>query len=316
MIRSLQGLKAKELEKPLMAPLWTSQFSFSKCHALKKTPYDPNFHYLIDGIDFSRFARLWTRGYDVYSPNKVIVAHDTKESMLQISPEMLAPGLVPEGGKINSFGWMTKGMTNEYIRETYETSQFRMFTLLGMPNGVKDVETIASIGEYGLGNKRTLDQLIAFTGIDTRSKSIIGCRCKALEWVPFTPDIDPKVIDNDVWGFGPEINFKGQSNIPLLNADIEIFKHRDGLSTHNKLKDLNLFDKEKFIPDSETGELWIIFQSIDMMVDSFIDSVDAAVDGNDDKFHHGHGHRVLKLILLGSPIFFIVLYAVIFIQNL
>ena len=236
--------------------------------------------------------------------------------MLQISPEMLAPGLVPEGGKINSFGWMTKGMTNEYIRETYETSQFRMFTLLGMPNGVKDVETIASIGEYGLGNKRTLDQLIAFTGIDTRSKSIIGCRCKALEWVPFTPDIDPKVIDNDVWGFGPEINFKGQSNIPLLNADIEIFKHRDGLSTHNKLKDLNLFDKEKFIPDSETGELWIIFQSIDMMVDSFIDSVDAAVDGNDDKFHHGHGHRVLKLILLGSPIFFIVLYAVIFIQNL
>lgn len=36
MIRSLKGLKAKELDKPLMAPLWSSQFSFSKCHALKK----------------------------------------------------------------------------------------------------------------------------------------------------------------------------------------------------------------------------------------------------------------------------------------
>ena len=244
----------------------------------------------------------------------MVVAHDLKDVMLKSSPEMLAPGLVPEGGKIDVFGWMTKGMTPEFIRMTYENSLYRMYTLLGMQNGAKDVQAIASLSAYGLGNKRTLDQLIAFTGIDTRSKTVVGCRCKALEWVPFTPDSDPRVIEGDIWGYGPELSYRGEANIPLLNKDIEIY--RNGFievqgSDMNKIHE----NPQDYIPDSDTGELWAIFQYVDMMVDNFIDSVDSSLDGTDDKFHHGHGHRVLKLILLGAPAFVLVIIAAITISK-
>ena len=47
--------------------------SFSKCHAVRKVPYDPNLHFIFDGEEFSRMARFWTKGYDVYSPSRVIV---------------------------------------------------------------------------------------------------------------------------------------------------------------------------------------------------------------------------------------------------
>lgn len=44
------------------------------------------------------------------------------------------------------------------------------------------------------------------------------------------------------------------------------------------------------------GELWWIFQSVDSAVERFVEHVDTTVGD-------GHGHRVLKLILLGAPIF-------------
>ena len=42
--------------------------------------------------------------------------------------------------------------------------------------------------KYGLGSKRTLDQLIEFTGIDLRNGVVFGDRCVQLKWVPFVAD--------------------------------------------------------------------------------------------------------------------------------
>ena len=60
------------LALPLLAPLWSASFSFSKCHALRKAPYDPNLPHIFDGDEFARFARLWTRGTLPSSPT---IAH-------------------------------------------------------------------------------------------------------------------------------------------------------------------------------------------------------------------------------------------------
>jgi hypothetical protein len=51
-----------------------------------------------------------------------------------------------------------------------------------------DRATIMEIGRFGLGSKRTLDQLIAFMGVDLRGGKIFGNRCKTLEWIPFVAD--------------------------------------------------------------------------------------------------------------------------------
>ena len=50
-------------------------FSFSRSHATKRVPYDPHTAYLFHGEEFSRGARLWTHGYDFYSPSENFVLH-------------------------------------------------------------------------------------------------------------------------------------------------------------------------------------------------------------------------------------------------
>lgn len=49
---------AVNLKKPLLSPSWTSQFSFSKCHAHKKTPEDPTIMRVErEASDIAKFAR-------------------------------------------------------------------------------------------------------------------------------------------------------------------------------------------------------------------------------------------------------------------
>ena len=47
---------------------------------------------------------------------------------------------------------------------------------------------VGSLGKYGLGTKRSLDDLIAFTGINLRNRTVSGSgnsRCGNIDWVPW-----------------------------------------------------------------------------------------------------------------------------------
>ncbi len=48
-----------------------------------------------------------------------------------------------------------------------------------MPQGGRGVQDVRHLAQYGLGSKRSLDQLIEFTGIDFRGAKIYGHRCGA-----------------------------------------------------------------------------------------------------------------------------------------
>ena len=64
-------------------------------------------------------------------------------------------------------------MSIDYKRQMFDESVHRISTLLGTPDGRQDIEAIASLTHYGLGTKRNLDQLIAFTGINLREKTML-----------------------------------------------------------------------------------------------------------------------------------------------
>lgn len=55
---------------PLLQTQYTSMFSFSKCHVDQAVPFSK------EQDDFGRLARLWTSGYDMYTPARNLVAHD------------------------------------------------------------------------------------------------------------------------------------------------------------------------------------------------------------------------------------------------
>jgi len=68
------------------------------------------------------------------------------------------------------------------------TGNERLVSLLEVGRGDKPLSKEAiklQRGRYGLGDRRTFDQLIAFSGINTREKKMMGNYCGNLEWVPF-----------------------------------------------------------------------------------------------------------------------------------
>ena len=209
----------------IIAPLWSAGFSFSKCHAVKKTPYDPSLLYLFDGEEYAMFARLWTRGYDVYTPSHTIVAHDYgTELFAKLLPEKES-AMSAAGKKIDFWSWAKQGQSREYMRAMYDEAFGHVSTMLGSSTaeggaaaGVGKSE-LALIGKYGLGNKRTLEQLIDFTGVDTRNGKVFADRCGIkLQIVPFERDADPWLEDGDVWGRAGEELEAGGGDIPLVDG--------------------------------------------------------------------------------------------------
>lgn len=63
--------------------VWGAGLSFSKCHAERKTMYDPFTPGIFDGEEFTKAIKLWTYGYDIYSPHRVYVVHDYHKSQVK-----------------------------------------------------------------------------------------------------------------------------------------------------------------------------------------------------------------------------------------
>ena len=97
-------------------------------------------------------CRLWTRGYDVYTPFKYIFSKLHDPIVIEIKK-------------------LYRG-SSQLIMESLINSQKRIALLLGYSNMEFTPESVASLTKYGLGMKRTLDQLIEFTGIDLRERVV------------------------------------------------------------------------------------------------------------------------------------------------
>jgi len=225
MVRNLPPVKVPlatiaESRDKILAPLWSAGFSFSRCHAVKKTPYDPALLYLFDGEEFSMFARFWTRGYDVYTPSHTIVAHDYGTELFQKLPERDG-AMSAAGKKIDFWSWAKQGQSREYMRAMYDEAHGRVMTMLGATAGAAaaTANELSLLARYGLGTKRSIEQLIDFTGIDPRHQQVVSDRCNVhLKVVPFERDINPWLEDGDVWGRAGEEVEAGGSDIPLVDG--------------------------------------------------------------------------------------------------
>ncbi|CAM9508341.1 unnamed protein product, partial [Ectocarpus sp. 6 AP-2014] len=163
--RYVQAKLATKLPSPKLTNTWAAGLSLAKCHAWKASPYDPGLRKVFDGEEFSMHARLWTRGYDTYTPDKSLVGHDYNK--------------VKEGPQPSSW------LNNKMVAGAKDLAYKRMFTLFGMPGKVDTEEMWESIGQYGLGTKRTLEQYQEFIGVNLTTLEIMGSRCGTLRYVPF-----------------------------------------------------------------------------------------------------------------------------------
>lgn len=156
--------QARNLNKPLIMKGWSAAFSFAKCHLEESTPYDFFLPQIFQGEEFPRFARMWTRGYDVYTPTRNIVFHDYTPTNVK---------------------WPDSGIQRKWAQE-------RIRTLLQMPTPNFEVteRMYSNLNLYGLGARRSFADFMSFVGYDLKTKvAIPSAPCSNPKWYSYDRSI-------------------------------------------------------------------------------------------------------------------------------
>ena len=137
-------------------------FCQGKC--IKDVPYDPYLPKLFVGEEILHSARIWTSGYDIYSPTQAVVYHlYTRDDQ----PHVWDNTNYDYTEALNKVKKLMNLQEDEYDDR--------------VPEYLKD-----NIDKYGLGKKRTLQEYYDFAGIDIKNKKIYKNFC------PTPHEIDSK----------------------------------------------------------------------------------------------------------------------------
>lgn len=225
--------KAIGLTRPLLSRTLSSSFTFAKCHYQTNVPQDPFAVQLLETERFPHFARLWTRGYDVYTPSRNIVYSENNN----LHPLHHTKGHGDRGEK--------KWPRNDSERRD---AHVRMKVMLNIHHGITNSEISsltaggarsanggggggrmatarANLGIYGLGKRRTLDQLLHFAGIglpDSEFRGHYGNEgkgCANLSWIPYDRSISPRANLFDGTGKADDLDLEPEFVLRTLAGD-------------------------------------------------------------------------------------------------
>ncbi len=148
--------------QPPLNPFCAAGLLFGPSQIIQDVPYDPYLYFL--GEEITLAVRLWTSGWDIFTPNKVVVYHDYTQR----------PGRRRHWN--DNKDW---NLINEVAIK-------RIHHLLDMEE-VDDAEALKEIDRYGLGRARTLAQYQEFSKVDFRRRLIDGKTAEEIE-TSATPD--------------------------------------------------------------------------------------------------------------------------------
>jgi len=186
---------ARMLPEPkLTNAVWGAGLSFSRCHAELKVPYDPHLPFIFDGEEFTRAVRFFTWGYDVYSPNRVWILHNYKDSQSdskhnswgsrQADSKIVKP---KDKGSILPYDAVPTILVSDHIQRWSTERIKRLLEMGDRLNKDRKASLAIQLSKYGLGDRRTLDQACAFSGVNLKERRMTANRCGNIDYVPYVP---------------------------------------------------------------------------------------------------------------------------------
>jgi len=132
--------------KPFLAATVSNNFMFAPSEAFREVPFDPYIYFFGDDLTYA--ARLWTHGWDIYSPPCALLYHL----------------------------WERKDRRAHWDdHQNYSTfdiaTRLRAAHLVGIAP-TDDSQALYQIEQYGLGKARTLEQYQAFSGVNFANRTI------------------------------------------------------------------------------------------------------------------------------------------------
>ncbi len=166
--------------QPVPNPFISAGFLFGPAAAFDQVPYDPHLYFI--GEEISLAVRLWTHGWDVYSPNDVLIYH------------FYGP---PEQRPRH---WTD----NSQWGELDNISGSRLRHLFGMEPST-DPNVLIDIDRYGLGSVRTLEEFERYADVNLRQQTTGAAgRCGRFPLHPLAEDdalrrVFERIYRDDVW---------------------------------------------------------------------------------------------------------------------
>lgn len=151
---------------PLPGAFVAAGFMFARSSILREVPYDPFLYF--DQEEITLAMRLYTHGWDVFSPHKQYLYHYYNEGD---SARPLHDGDLRQSDPEKLRKFSARGLARFNHLSGYQAST--------------DSAVLADIGKYALGTARSLAAFEAFSGIDFRKKTVSK---RALE-CEFIPDL-------------------------------------------------------------------------------------------------------------------------------
>eukprot|EP00546_Thalassionema_frauenfeldii_P007526 CAMPEP_0178916450 /NCGR_PEP_ID=MMETSP0786-20121207/12649_1 /TAXON_ID=186022 /ORGANISM="Thalassionema frauenfeldii, Strain CCMP 1798" /LENGTH=495 /DNA_ID=CAMNT_0020589793 /DNA_START=125 /DNA_END=1612 /DNA_ORIENTATION=- len=161
MIR-MEGLKKWDKIKipiPRFAPFAAAGFLIGTAQLLKEVPFDPFLPWIFMGEEIIMSARLWTSGYDLFSPAQAVVGH-----------------IYVRKNKPKFWESMHRYFRKAGHDDLEALILLRVKHQLGYPEASRDLvkhsSLIDHLSTYGIGYNRTLDDYMKYAGIDVIRKEI------------------------------------------------------------------------------------------------------------------------------------------------
>ena len=149
-------------ETPLRGAFIAAGFVFAKASLIIEVPHDPYLYFNQEEMNLA--VRLYTHGWDVYHPTRIVAYHYYKKAGDSANRKLLHWE--------NDTDWRVLDVR----------ARKRFHHLIGHTKS-NDPAVLAEISHYGLGKKRTLEQFESFTGIDFKNLSTSDRALKA-EFIP------------------------------------------------------------------------------------------------------------------------------------
>jgi hypothetical protein len=139
-----------DIPKRSNKPWAAAGFMFLEAEFLYSVPFDPNLSHLFQGEETLFSARLWTNGWDFYTPNRKVAYHHYNRNKAPLYHQDLKDS-----------------------SECRSKAEKRVLFLLGLiPKQSVADDFLRDHNNYGLGKFRTITDFWKTSGIDFSSKTV------------------------------------------------------------------------------------------------------------------------------------------------
>lgn len=159
-----KDLQSKDMIPPIKSVFWAAGFSFSSSEIIKQVPYDPYLEYLFFGEEISMIVRLFTNGWEFYSPPQSLIFHLWTRSYRST---------FQSHATIDEFKLLCSQLRVKLIiGEFTESSLLSFLTEQSFDTSVYMQRITKELEKYGLGTEKTMEEFVEESGVDLVHKVI------------------------------------------------------------------------------------------------------------------------------------------------